>query len=83
MSRKRPCVSGESAANAVRHSAARTLWSNIDDRDAPAHATMFSCGVCTRLFGDRKALAQHEASPPHRKMVAAKKDASSAGAIVS
>ncbi|EAT76531.1 hypothetical protein HBI56_231210 [Parastagonospora nodorum] len=50
-------------------------------RDAPAHMEMFSCAVCTRFFGDRKALAQHEASPPHVKMVAANRSAPLVGAV--
>jgi hypothetical protein len=34
-------------------------------RDAPSHATMFSCDVCDRTFESRHAVAQHEASRSH------------------
>lgn len=39
-------------------------------RDAPSHASMFSCEVCQRPFGSRQAVEQHNKTSLHARMLA-------------
>ncbi|KAH7349232.1 hypothetical protein BKA66DRAFT_431571 [Pyrenochaeta sp. MPI-SDFR-AT-0127] len=38
-------------------------------RDSPAHSTMFSCNVCNKRFGSKQAVADHQKSPQHKRIV--------------
>jgi hypothetical protein len=37
--------------------------------DKPSHKTMFECNSCKRFFESKHTLAQHEASPPHARVL--------------